>query len=708
MNKKLTVTIPIKTNDFSYFKFLLSKKINCNLKNSKILLIDDNSPKKTSDEIYKFSKENDIEYTNTNSDSFDFNLSRCRNTAINIANTEYIYFDDIDIIYNKNFFTNLIRQLVLIENTFFNYLTIPVIYWSKKKSEEILTFDNEIFDDQIQNIEDTFFLNDIKDTNLFQNYYKFSGLLALKTKIAKIFKFNEIFNKWGGEDREFIFKLIKFNMKLTKPENLGYSCNTSDVGNKYNCWRDFHYLVGEYVEKKKLVGHHMFHENRKWKINFNSNTKENELNTKNLLMSKKIINFYQQKNFFFPEYKAKAKYIILGYNPFIVNAQILEVLGDYKIISDRRDQVPEIVYEEIVNSDPEAVFMWNPYGNELRLKVYEILISNNIKTYVVERGALPDSFYFDQNGFCVNSNSYSLLKNDNLKLSFSKIRDTINYINSIIKNNETLEKQNHNETLFEKLKIKKKKYLLVCYQLDYDTATNNFIKDKRTYIKFIEETKKIDKAQNSKIDGWQVLYKNHPLTANKLNLENSIKVDDININQLIQIVDAILVFNSGVGLISMINKKKVYYYGECFYALKDVNEKYDSFENFIDSLKKKQYVDFKKVINFIYSLRNFYSYAEVNYFKKNPNKKFRMANKINYYKVNILGITNLTFKKLIDIKNTLLFKDIFDKKLTSDNNKKTFIKYNNKAIFINKIVKLIKKPKLFFIDSWLFKIFKKK
>ena len=57
----------------------------------------------------------------------------------------------------------------------------------------------------------------------------------------------------------------------------------------------------------------------------------------------------------------------------------------------------------------DFVLMPNPYGNEVRLSLYRILRQQNeIKYFASDRGALPDSWFFDPNGFNGDSSSYDV------------------------------------------------------------------------------------------------------------------------------------------------------------------------------------------------------------------------------------------------------------------------------------------------------------
>src|SRR5690606_24304613 len=99
--------------------------------------------------------------------------------------------------------------------------------------------------------------------------------------------------------------------------------------------------------------------------------------------------------------------IVIGYNPHLYNNQILSTLPNPLFIDENTNILSDDFVELILNYNPEAIIMWNPYGRPWRLEVYRKLKIMNKKIIVAERGALPNSIYFDENGLCVESSSYS-------------------------------------------------------------------------------------------------------------------------------------------------------------------------------------------------------------------------------------------------------------------------------------------------------------
>ena len=97
----------------------------------------------------------------------------------------------------------------------------------------------------------------------------------------------------------------------------------------------------------------------------------------------------------------------------------------------------------------------NPFQNEKRLTIYNYLKSNKVNLLISDRGALPNSWFFDSNGFNAESSSYDSKYWDK-PLSKEKEKRVLEYINKELNSDKALEKQGKKvgkENLRKKLKI---------------------------------------------------------------------------------------------------------------------------------------------------------------------------------------------------------------------------------------------------------------
>ena len=698
MNKDLTVVIPIKTKNFDRYKKIISLRKNLDLSRVETVIVDDNSLKTISNKIFNFCKQENLKYLNTDTHDERFSISRARNLAIKLCQTPFIYMDDADLVYSNKHFKKILDIIERIDDTLFTYYTIPVYYLSEKQSinlfESEINLENKLLDLKL-NLNFTI-NNSIGPVYNHLKYYLWSGIIASKTKTIKnLGGYNNDYVGWGGEDRDLIFRLINYNNKVTKPENLNFTQETKKIGidNKYKGWRTFHYSVGKFAEQNNLIGYHIYHP-----LNDDSDSR-----SLSLTKSTANINFYYNNHYSLQEKITKIKskkIVILGRNPFIVNSQLLDELNDFYIFKnvtegDNEDQI----LSAIVSLSPKFIFIWNPLSNEHIKKIYLKLIDLNFNVYVVERGGLPNTYYFDNTGFSLTSKFYEEKNWNNRTLSYSKTKFILRYINELLDKINPLERQNENnkkiDFLNHKKKVNAKKYILILFQLENDTATNHYIENGRTYNCFLEETFFLDK-NILLIDGWLVLYKNHPLSKKKIVLKNSICVDDCNINQIIKISDVIFTFNSGTGLLGMANKKTVFYYGRCYYAINNVNFKYINFEDFLNKINSINKINFTKVVKFFdYLINDFYSNCETTFYKI----KKRKVNRCYYTKINIPGLISKEYNYINDIyKSRIFFNYEFSSSFKEENIKEKFPKRLKK-----KFKKLIRSPLQFFYDAKIFR-----
>lgn len=300
----------------------------------------------------------------------------------------------------------------------------------------------------------------------------------------------------------------------------------------------------------------------------------------------------------------------------------------------------ENLLEFLILNEISIVVIQNPFFNEKRLAIYRYLRLKEIKVLASDRGALPDSWFFDLNGFNSESSSYDTKYWDK-PLSKENEELVSLYIRKECENDKALEKQGQRigkKKLIEKLNLPpEKKFLFVPLQRPSDTVIKYFSKN----IKGIEEFLKIIIEVQKKLkDEWMILVKKHPLENEKLFEDTLFYVDDnIHFKDLLELSNAVALINSGVGLISMLFSKPVYHFGDAFYSNLHINREVKTCDELVFSLKEENFkVDIEKVKRFIfYLINNFYSFGNFITEEKvmEDKSKRTITNKIDFYKINI-------------------------------------------------------------------------
>lgn len=254
-----------------------------------------------------------------------------------------------------------------------------------------------------------------------------------------------------------------------------------------------------------------------------------------------------------------------------------------------------------------------PYGNSARLALYEWCRRTNFPYLVFERGALPESWFFDPNGFNADSKSYCRSKWDRT-LSQPERDAAIRYISECVQGGEALEKQGARiggEALASKLNIGGKKVLFVPMQRPSDSVIKHMAGAAGNcgeFLALIDETAKLLKRQ-----GWVVLCKKHPLETEAPPLKHARYVpSDTHFIDLIELSDSVALINSGVGLYAMMMGKPCFIFGEAFYAIDGVNKRISgSASEVVLNILSDVTVNMELVYKFIYYLiDDFYSFGK--------------------------------------------------------------------------------------------------
>lgn len=261
----------------------------------------------------------------------------------------------------------------------------------------------------------------------------------------------------------------------------------------------------------------------------------------------------------------------------------------------------------------DQVLMPNPYGNNKRLACYRKLKESKIQCICSDRGALPNSWFFDS-GFNYDSESYNKVKWDN-ELSDTEKDNTEKYISNLVSGSESLEEQGARKSvkaIVDSFGLQGKKVVFVPMQRPDDTVIKHFFK--KDMKKFVNSIDLISDQLKSISDDYVFLVKKHPLEMEYYQFSSTnVKYvpDYMHVNDLIELSDAILLINSGVGLIGLAYNKKVICMGDSFYTHEGLAVKANSEEEAVGFISSDSQVDYSKVMRFYnYLIHRFYSFGD--------------------------------------------------------------------------------------------------
>jgi predicted glycosyltransferase involved in capsule biosynthesis len=214
---KLSVIIPVRENGSVGVIERLSKRKIYDRNSVEIIVVDDGSNEFYSKEIESLVLDMGETYVKVKSEDSRFSAARARNFGLKEASSDFVYFEDLDLLGESNFYQKLINLIPYFEEIPFNFISIPILYLSEESTNKI-NLSNEK-DKLINNFAaHSFFINPDKINSLIQSYAPAgSNILVKKVTCFHIGMFDEYFNSWGGEDRDFIFRLLNHNSRTIKP-----------------------------------------------------------------------------------------------------------------------------------------------------------------------------------------------------------------------------------------------------------------------------------------------------------------------------------------------------------------------------------------------------------------------------------------------------------------------------------------------------------
>lgn len=639
-----------------------------------------------SKEIKLFCQKNGWEYIKC-PDANSLNSSRAINTGIKYASTEFIVIEDIDLIHTKNFYKDIQNKLIAKwDEKPFNFYTFPVAYLDFETSDGIVNNPNKLSDENfIDRLDDEI---ELYQTSSVVNFVPQSSLILLRKDLAEfVGLFDENFVGWGGEDRDFIFRLLSVNNHIQLNSDFHYTSTENGFRlSKFVGWRALWALIGDYVYKKGFTSFHLYHEERKWKQNSAKGLARNTIKLA-IEKAKKI-----GSNYFIyltPNCNNQNNIFVYGRNPHIHNYDLFHALGGYFLLEETWSL--DTILSKLNKSS--KIIMWNPYGSSKRLWLYNKLKNAGYLVYLAERGALPDSIVFDPSGLVIFSDQYDRKLWDH-NLSIQNKNSAITYLNNLKTSGTTLEKQDENSSIeLFKLNLNPRKYkkiILICLQLETDTVTNQNIEGYISYPNYIDQLRNLIKNSPSE---YCYIVKKHPLTNTPMKWDGAIIGDGYHIHDLIKLSDCIITYNSGTGIIARAFGKPVITFGPTSYTDPYFTYQANTADDVIEILNVglKEISEEKILRYFSYLVNEFYSFAKFNQIKerKIENATLRYPSQISYYKINLPFATKNKFcdKYLIPSQGNI-FKRFFwtfnlneiKTKTTNKNTNETKEKTINKAM----------------------------
>ena len=250
---------------------------------------------------------------------------------------------------------------------------------------------------------------------------------------------------------------------------------------------------------------------------------------------------------------------------------VLSAFGSVTFRDERALEASSRVLDLVDGLSADQVLMPNPYGNEQRLACYRLLREHGVPVIASDRGALPGSWFFDH-GFNADSPSYEPAAWDR-PIGEDERGRAQKYITSLRTGEDALEEQGPRVSpadLRARLGIEPvEKILFLPLQRPNDTVVRYFSGSVASLDELAALAVDAVARLRAAGDRWRLVLKKHPLetTAPAVPSEHAVYApDDAHVHDLLEASDAVIVLNSGVGLLSLLFEKPTIHVGEAFYG----------------------------------------------------------------------------------------------------------------------------------------------
>lgn len=601
--KDITYVLTVRVSDFTPWileriRFQLNFYSPC----PQILVLDFGSEQQYSDLIEAECQRKHIQYIKVE-DHDTFSAAKAKNIAYQHVKTDLLLLSDVDCVFDRDIFQKLAKDATLLELDINprRYITFPVTHLGEEISANFSKLDGLNQEKYLKQLD--FYSNQSTYGKEIEFIAPYSNILFMHKKLYDLSGgYCDIFRGHGSEDFEYLIRLGYLTSDIPKPKNL----NKDFYGPlKSSFWGETTYEgFRKYLEALTFTSetlgyrtYHLWHPKPSDKGYWTNNNDWKRERFNNILG----IYLQQEEKILEIDYQPRQKKALCLMNDpdqwgyFLP----LRTLGYSLEVASRNNQT-EIhqAYKKIKNQAYDLVCIFNPYmkSHKNYFDLIELAKSLNIPVKIIERGALPHTIYYADEVAYNDPDYYNESKIHqnifNKTLSTPQINEIESYINRLKQGGSTLEHMQDYDASIAQLKSlvnPLKTNIFIPLQLPDDMAVNYFNEGYQSYEAFISEIK----ISALKYPHIQFYLKPHPLMPNvdtfKL-IPNITLLSDLNIHAILNTFDHIVVYNSGVGLLSIIHNKKPYCVGNAFYSLNGrlatkVIDIHQAIENILDTHK---------------------------------------------------------------------------------------------------------------------------
>lgn len=226
----------------------------------------------------------------------------------------------------------------------------------------------------------------------------------------------------------------------------------------------------------------------------------------------------------------------------------------------------------MLRGEVDGVAVFNPYmKSHLAFRaLFDAAVERGIERIVVERGALPGSLYYAED-VSYNDPEFLQLNLDALELSSPELDGAREYTSALRQGSTTLEENGDPlgpEKKYAHVRAQSKRLVFIPLQLSDDMAVTQYTQGKVSYAEFVSSIDLVARLDSAVT----YLVKKHPLSKEELEFSSSnvtLCDEGDNVHALIELSDAVVCYNSGVGVLALAHRKPVFTVGNAYYLAKE-------------------------------------------------------------------------------------------------------------------------------------------
>ncbi|SFB59628.1 Predicted glycosyltransferase involved in capsule biosynthesis [Rhizobium sp. NFR07] len=541
----------------------------------KIVIVDFGSTSEHAATIAAVCKKKDYRYHFV--PDFDvFSLASARNSGFDQVESDFVFFCDPDFVGERDLFARLSKHATSLKmrSVVDIILNPPAFHLG---AEESMIFD-QLADPALQSS----YLDALSYRSYYRAYSKddeqfvapYSNVFLINRSFFSMAGgYDTSFRGHGSEDFEFLLRLCVIAGYFPMPNDpqsdmLGPLKNEFFEARPYSGFRRLFELLSQPSESLGLKIFHRHHprertgtwyENSDWKRGrFRAATDKFISAHQNLLS----VDFLGRKK----------KIACLCRNTDTWGYFLPLRLAGYELVPvfDFSAETMASLTKHIVSGEISDIAIFNPHmKSHMPFRPLVLLARELGRTVIVlERGALPGTIYYADD-VCYTSDEFS--ERNFLEAEFSDLEllQADEYTRRLRNGSATLESMNSYSITadkYEALRSLSARKLFVPLQLDDDMAVTMFLKGEQRYSDFVNSLDSLARSHPDLI----LIIKPHPLskTDNLPNAPNVIIAERMdNVHTLLDLADATLCYNSGVGLLSILHQKPTITLGNAFYNI---------------------------------------------------------------------------------------------------------------------------------------------